>query len=157
MSPELGILIALIAGWLLAVFVYLVPSLVAALRSHPRRWSIFMLNLFLGWTVVGWVVALVGSLRTHPQTPSMSKLVRSVGQSNERLSDELVGPQPWATRAPPLRRHLKSGDHRVGHLVGADQAGVLGTSAGHDVSGAEALVQDGVHGHFEPIRGLRFA
>lgn len=49
-----------------------------------------MLNLFLGWTVVGWVVALVGSLKTHQQTPSMSKLVRSVGQSNERLSEELA-------------------------------------------------------------------
>ncbi len=90
MFRDLGILIAMLGGFLLAVFIYLIPSLVAALRSHPRRWSIFMLNLFLGWTVVGWVVALVGSLKTHQQTPSMSDFVQSVGPSNDRLAKELT-------------------------------------------------------------------
>jgi len=41
---------------------YLLPWAIAAVRDVPH-WSVFWLNLLLGWTIVGWVVALVLSLR----------------------------------------------------------------------------------------------
>jgi hypothetical protein len=40
-----------------AVF-YLLPSFVAAARKHPSQNSIAIINIFLGWTFLGWVVAL---------------------------------------------------------------------------------------------------
>ena len=43
----------------LGFFIYFVPVLVAANNNHPAAVSIFLLNLFLGWTVLGWVAALV--------------------------------------------------------------------------------------------------
>ena len=43
------------------VFVYLLPWFVAAWRDHNNRAAIALLNLFLGWTFLGWVVALVWS------------------------------------------------------------------------------------------------
>lgn len=46
----------------LLVFVFLpyfVPAIVAFVRNHRNRGAIFVLNLLLGWTVLGWVGALV--------------------------------------------------------------------------------------------------
>ena len=38
------------------------PAIIAFLRSHPRRWAILILLVTLGWTVVGWIVALIWCL-----------------------------------------------------------------------------------------------
>jgi hypothetical protein len=44
-------------GLFLAAFVYLVPSIVG--RRKRNAVAIFVLNLLLGWTFLGWVLALV--------------------------------------------------------------------------------------------------
>ena len=49
-------------GPILAIFLvllYCLPAIVAALRDHHQRSAIVVLNLFLGWTFLGWVAALV--------------------------------------------------------------------------------------------------
>lgn len=51
----MGILILI----LIAIALYFLPTIVAANRGHNNHLSIFILNLLLGWTFVGWVVALV--------------------------------------------------------------------------------------------------
>ena len=38
---------------------YLVPSFVALLRNHRNSVAIILLNLFLGWTALGWIIALI--------------------------------------------------------------------------------------------------
>ncbi len=40
------------------VLIYFLPTLLAALRYHSSFLSIAAVNLFLGWTVIGWIVAL---------------------------------------------------------------------------------------------------
>lgn len=40
---------------------YFLPWIVASHRRHPQRFAIGVLNLLLGWTVLGWVGALVWS------------------------------------------------------------------------------------------------
>jgi hypothetical protein len=47
-------------GLLFAVILlaYFVPTAIAFLRHHPNRWPITILNFFLGWTVIGWIVML---------------------------------------------------------------------------------------------------
>ena len=45
---------------------YLLPWAIAAVRDVPH-WSVFWVNLLLGWTVIGWIVALVMSLRAQRQ------------------------------------------------------------------------------------------
>ena len=42
-----------------ALFVYFVPGLVAQHREHKNRAAIIVLNVFLGWTFLGWVLALI--------------------------------------------------------------------------------------------------
>lgn len=41
---------------------YITPGIVALLRSHHNVVAIIALNLLLGWTLIGWVVAFVWSL-----------------------------------------------------------------------------------------------
>jgi len=38
---------------------YFLPSLIALARSKRDILAIFLLNLLLGWSVIGWVVALI--------------------------------------------------------------------------------------------------
>lgn len=44
---------------ILLVTVYFLPSIVAARRKHVNFTAIFILNLFLGFTLFGWVFALI--------------------------------------------------------------------------------------------------
>ena len=52
---EIGLIIIAIFG------LYLLPSLISFLRRNKNWPAIFFLNLLLGWTGIGWVVALVWS------------------------------------------------------------------------------------------------
>lgn len=45
---------------------YFLPSIGARLRGHPNAQAIIVLNLFLGWTFVGWVVALIWAVSNPP-------------------------------------------------------------------------------------------
>lgn len=45
-----------------SLVVFFLPAIVAARREHHQSSAIAALNLLLGWTFVGWVVALVWSL-----------------------------------------------------------------------------------------------
>jgi predicted RNA-binding Zn-ribbon protein involved in translation (DUF1610 family) len=47
---------------LLLTGAYLLPTVISAVRFRSNTLAIFALNLFAGWTLVGWVVALVWSL-----------------------------------------------------------------------------------------------
>ena len=38
--------------------VYFLPWLVAKMRGMSGSGGVFVLNLFLGWTLLGWVIAL---------------------------------------------------------------------------------------------------
>jgi Superinfection immunity protein len=54
----------------LIVLVYFSPMCVAYYRGHPNAMAIFALNLLLGWTFIGWVVALVWALTAVPRRES---------------------------------------------------------------------------------------
>lgn len=41
---------------------YLVPTAVALFRHHPQKTAIIALNLLLGWSIVGWLGALIWAL-----------------------------------------------------------------------------------------------
>jgi len=38
---------------------YFLPTIIAAVKSKRDTLAIFLLNFFLGWTFIGWIVALV--------------------------------------------------------------------------------------------------
>lgn len=46
-------------GLAILIFIlYFAPTAIGALRHHHNIGSIFVINLLLGWTFIGWVVAL---------------------------------------------------------------------------------------------------
>lgn len=57
---------------------YFVPFWIALSRSHPETPAIGAINLFLGWTVIGWLVAMLWALSHVPdESPGESSpLVR---------------------------------------------------------------------------------
>jgi hypothetical protein len=57
-------------GLLFAVILlaYFVPTAIALLRHHQNRWPITILNFFLGWTVIGWVVMLAWAFSSKVTT-----------------------------------------------------------------------------------------
>lgn len=69
------------------LFVYFMPAINAGLRRHPSKSAVMALNLFLGWTFLGWVAALVWSYKsaegaapaptkkTHTRCPDCAELV----------------------------------------------------------------------------------
>jgi hypothetical protein len=42
---------------------YFIPSIIALAKSKPNTLTIFLINFFLGWSLIGWIVALVMALR----------------------------------------------------------------------------------------------
>ena len=38
---------------------YFLPGIIASLRRHRNSTAIWVLNLLLGWTLLGWIIALV--------------------------------------------------------------------------------------------------
>lgn len=56
-----------VIAWIVAVLSagYMLPWAIAATRGKANTGTIFWINLLLGWSVIGWVVALVMSLSSH--------------------------------------------------------------------------------------------
>ena len=48
-------------------FIYFVPTIVAYSNNHRNVLAIFVLNLFLGYTLVGWVFALIWAVYKEPE------------------------------------------------------------------------------------------
>ena len=52
----------------LGIYLYILPSLVAYRRDHRNLVPIIIVNLAFGWTLIGWVAALVWATATRPET-----------------------------------------------------------------------------------------
>lgn len=44
---------------LIAGIVYLVPTMIVAVRGHRNGFAIVLLNILAGWTGIGWLIALI--------------------------------------------------------------------------------------------------
>lgn len=47
------------------IALYFVPTIIAVARSHGNAVPIFLTNLLLGWTAIGWVIALIWSFTNN--------------------------------------------------------------------------------------------
>jgi hypothetical protein len=44
---------------------YFLPSIIALVKSKRDTLAIFLLNFFLGWSVIGWIIALVWAAKSE--------------------------------------------------------------------------------------------
>jgi hypothetical protein len=59
------------AFWILLVaalfiWVFWMPTIVAVLNNHPNTLMIFLINMFFGWTLIGWLVAMIWARNPRP-------------------------------------------------------------------------------------------
>jgi len=71
------IIIAFVAYWL--------PSIVAGARHKAHGGGVIVVNIFLGWTVIGWVVALAMAL-SGPTEQSAKPQPASVADELAKLA-----------------------------------------------------------------------
>lgn len=55
-SVLFGLLV--LTGLIALMAVYAVPTIIALLRRHPNPMPVIVVNLLLGWTLLGWVASL---------------------------------------------------------------------------------------------------
>lgn len=72
---------------LIILTVYFIPAAVASSRKHKNTGAIFALNLLLGWTLLGWAIAMIWACTANvaaadikqaltPQPPSVENVTR---------------------------------------------------------------------------------
>ncbi len=56
----------LVVGVGIAVFcIYFFPWAVASFRKSASEGTVFIVNLFFGWTIIGWLIAVVMAVSTE--------------------------------------------------------------------------------------------
>ena len=69
--------------FIILLSVYYIPFLVAELRKIKNKTSVFWLNTFFGWSVIGWLVLLFySSLVNKADTTSVVEYVKKKGSKN---------------------------------------------------------------------------
>ncbi|KQV12513.1 MULTISPECIES: superinfection immunity protein [unclassified Kitasatospora] len=64
MASSDGLTVGLVVLVIVAALLYFVPTVIALVRGVPNRGSVVVINVFLGWTLIGWVVALAMAVRS---------------------------------------------------------------------------------------------
>jgi hypothetical protein len=83
-----------IVGGLVALLVfaplYFIPTFVATSRKQRNASAIFILNACLGWTVLGWIFALIwaftDNVSSHDEPPRRSPVYELMSASREALA-----------------------------------------------------------------------
>lgn len=71
------------------LFVYFLPSIIAARSNRDNVSSIFVINLIIGWSIIGWFIVLAWGL-SNPKPDALAAKPESVSQKpkvNELISD----------------------------------------------------------------------
>ncbi|MGY2294284.1 superinfection immunity protein [Pseudomonas yamanorum] len=66
----------------LCFVIYFLPTLVASGRNHANATPIFLVNLLLGWTFLGWVVAIVWAFSANTEKPAQTGRVAPIVPSD---------------------------------------------------------------------------
>ena len=56
---------AAVFGAIFLIGLYFLPTIVAVSRKVRDQGSVAVINVFLGWTLIGWVVALAMACRSN--------------------------------------------------------------------------------------------
>lgn len=71
-------------------WIYMAPSGVAFIRKVPSPWSIVVINALLGWTLIGWAVALAMAVRDRKPAEPKPDATAGVQQLAELRAQGLL-------------------------------------------------------------------
>ena len=86
------------------LIVYFLPSFVALRRKKSNGNAILVLNLLLGWTLVGWVVSLVWAVSVDKNQKAQKKR-----RGNKKCPFCFEGIDARATVCPHCQKNLPAG------------------------------------------------
>jgi Superinfection immunity protein len=99
----------------MSVVLYMLPSVIGWIRRARNTGTIAVVNILLGWTLIGWVAALVMALRAA-RTPDPPQCVPPARASWPAGPGGPPAPRPGSP--PPLRlppRRPPESHHDAGH------------------------------------------
>ena len=92
---------------LASIIFYFLPFIIALIRGHHQGLAIFLLNLLLGWTFIGWVASLVWAC-TKTGVPNIAPIViNNINNNNITPGGEYIEPRiepriVLSSRRPPV-------------------------------------------------------
>jgi hypothetical protein len=101
--------------WHLCLGLYFLPTIIAIVRKMPNTGSVFVVNLFLGWTFIGWIVALVMA--------AGSAQPRAALQATSTASTAPLPPPPGTATAGPTFVHIGQ-RYRFGYSIDPPSYGI---------------------------------
>ncbi|SER29022.1 Superinfection immunity protein [Faunimonas pinastri] len=114
MNPDVSTGLLLIV---ILIALYLLPAIIAFSRGHHNRVAILVLNLLLGWSVLGWIAALVWSFTAVERAPGViytdqrarePRTVRIEPVSPVRQIEPVVSAEPPASLdGADIEEHLR--------------------------------------------------
>ena len=69
MESTLGLSVALTS-----LLLYFLPVIIAFMRGHESRWGIFLMTLFLGWTMLFWFFSLVWAVSAKGSSTTINNI-----------------------------------------------------------------------------------
>ena len=108
-----------VVAWICAVGTlgHLLPWAVAATRNRSNVGAVAMVNLFLGWSLIGWVVALVMACGSNPTVVVVQHTYappQLPWQPPQQPWAQAHQAQPW-TATPPARPALPAAPSSVSY------------------------------------------
>jgi hypothetical protein len=94
-------------GLLVLLGLYFLPTIIAAARGKRNALAIAALNFFLGWSFIGWIIALVWALSADP-FQHVINVSQNVGMPPPYYPQQSM-PQPPQQYAGPDMRRPQSG------------------------------------------------
>ena len=92
-----------------ALMLYLIPAIEADARNRDDALAITLVNVLLGWTVIGWIAALAWA-RHRPSEKRLTHLIRRTQRTVARVTIEKI--VAHAAHRAALQRRL-SGERRA--------------------------------------------
>lgn len=79
---------------ILLMLVYLMPTVIGALRRHPDLWIIFLTNLLLGWTLIFYVLSFALAISTTANPYRLERRPERPFRYAGTKQDPIFGDQP---------------------------------------------------------------
>jgi hypothetical protein len=81
---------------------YLLPALIGSIRRVPDAGTVVAINVLLGWTLIGWAIALAMALRSARQPGAVVQIVQNLPAAPPpSLAPTPSAGQDWAGRPGP--------------------------------------------------------
>jgi ribosomal protein L37E len=110
-----GVILTLAVGW--------IPSAVAFGRNHPNKVPILLLNIFLGATIIGWVIALIWASMNLDKYAMNT--INKTEQKTTHTTSEIRQPQEEIKKSFKFHECEKCGYSYTVRLSNCPQCGFL--------------------------------